>query len=157
MKIEIKKLGNQELNRFIELIRLFEDVFKMENFRIPGQDYLHQLLQKDSFYVFVALLDDKVIGGLTTYTMLQYYSTLPLVYIFDLAVSTEHQRKGIGKMLIKAVTNYCKEIGVQEVFVQADEVDGYALDFYHSTGATAEKVVHFNYPLNEDNQAGSQK
>ena len=58
-------------------------------------------------------------------------------------------------MLISAINSYCKEIGVMEVFVQADEVDGYALDFYHSTGATAEKVVHFYYPLNEDNPGES--
>lgn len=36
---------------------------------------------------------------------------------------------------------------MEEVFVQADEADDYALDFYHSTGAAEEKVVHFYYPL----------
>lgn len=94
------------------------------------------------------MLEGKVIGGSTSYTLHQYYSKLPLVYIYDLAVKTKFQRQGIGKMLISGITNYCREIGIEEVFVQADEEDGYAIEFYHSTGATTEKVVHFSYPLN---------
>jgi aminoglycoside 3-N-acetyltransferase I len=149
MRVEIKKLGKEEIDRFMELIRLFEDVFEMKNFKMPDKGHLEQLLKKDSFFVFVALINNKIAGGLTSYTFEQYYSPLPLVYIYDLAVKVQFQRKGIGKMLISGITDYCKKIGVEEVFVQADEVDGYALDFYHSTGATAEKVVHFYYSLNK--------
>ncbi len=115
---------------------------------MPGEIYLQQLLQKDDFFVFVALLNNKVVGGLTSYIMQQYYSTSPLVYIFDLAVKREYQFKGIGKKLIAGNNTYCKEIGAEAVMVQADEADDYAIKFYHSTGATAEKVIHFDYPLN---------
>ncbi len=81
--------------------------------------------------------------------MQQYYSKSPLVYIFDLAVKTEFQRKGIGKRLIVANNSYCRDVGVEAVMVQAHEVDDYAIKFYHSTGATAEKVIHFDYVLND--------
>ena len=148
MSIEIKKLGNHEIDKFKELIRLFEDVFEMKNFKMPDENYLQKLLEEDSFFVFVAMIQDQVVGGLTSYTLQQYYSKSPLVYIYDLAVKTEFQRQGIGKMLISGLTNYCREIGIEEVFVQADEVDDFAIKFYHSTGATAEKVVHFYYSLN---------
>ncbi|QMU30317.1 GNAT family N-acetyltransferase [Adhaeribacter radiodurans] len=148
MTVEIKKLSNQDLDTFIELIRVFEDVFEMKNFVLPDHKHLQQLLAKDSFFVFVALENNKVVGGLTTYTLEQYYSILPVVYIYDLAVLTNYQRQGIGKLLIASLNVYCKEIGIQEVFVQADEIDDYALDFYRATGGTPEKVVHFTYPLN---------
>ena len=95
MSIEIKKLGKQDIDKFIELIRVFEDVFEMKNFKMPDKNYLQQLLEKNSFFVFVALSDDKVIAGLTSYTLQQYYSTSPLVYLYDLAVKTEFQRQGI--------------------------------------------------------------
>jgi aminoglycoside 3-N-acetyltransferase I len=36
---------------------------------------------------------------------------------------------------------------VEEIFVQAVEADEHALDFYRSTGAQSQKVVHFYYPL----------
>jgi len=148
MNVEIKKLDNRGIDKFKDLIRLFENVFEMKNFEMPDENYLQQLLEKDSFFVFVALSHDEVVGGLTSYTLQQYYSKLPLVYIYDLAVKTEFQRQGIGKMLISGITNYCKGIGIEEVFVQADEVDDFAIKFYHSTGAIAEKVVHFRYLLN---------
>ncbi|GEO05212.1 hypothetical protein AAE02nite_28760 [Adhaeribacter aerolatus] len=148
MQPEIKRLGKTDIDEFVALIRVFEDVFQMKNWKMPVRAYLQQLLEKDRFYVFVAISDNKVVGGLTAYTLDQYYSTRPLVYIFDLAVKTEFQRKGIGSRLIAEINDYCKQIGVEEVFVQADEVDDYALEFYRSTGGIAEKVVHFNYPLN---------
>jgi len=144
----ILKLENQDLAPFIALIRVFEDVFEMEGFQMPDENHLQQLLEKDSFHVFVALVDNKVVGGLTAYTLQQYYSQRPLVYIYDLAVQTHHQRQGIGKMLMARINQYCQEMGMEEVFVQADEVDVHAIEFYRATGGIAEKVVHFYYPLN---------
>lgn len=148
MAIEIKKLEKQGLDTFIDLIRVFEDVFEMENFTMPDEKHLQSLLAKDSFFAFVALSDGEVVGGLTAYTLDQYYSARPLVYIYDLAVKTQYQRQGIGRKLMAAINEYCKNAGIEEVFVQADEVDDYAIEFYQATGGNAEKVVHFNYPLN---------
>lgn len=148
MEIKVKKLESKDIDLFIELINLFEDVFEMQDFIAPEKAYLQRLLKKDSFFVFVAFLDHHLVGGLTAYTLEQYYSTKPLVYIYDLAVKTEFQRQGIGKNLIESITDYCEKEGVEEVFVQADEEDDYALDFYRATGGLPEKVVHFSYPLN---------
>ena len=148
MKITTKKLANGDLDSFIAVIKLFEDVFEMEDFAMPDGDYLQELLEKDGFFVFAAFSDEKVVGALTAYTLHQYYSKSPLVYIYDLAVQTKFQRQGIGKMLIAEIKTHAKEIGIEEIFVQADEEDAHAIEFYRSTGGTAEKVVHFNYPLN---------
>ncbi len=148
INLEIKKLNATEIDKFMELIDLFEDVFEMKNFKMPEKNYLEKLLSRDDFFVFVAILENKVIGGLTTYTMRQYYSTKPLVYIFDLAVQRKMQRQGVGQKLIKAINDYSKEMGVEEVMVQADFVDDYAIDFYRKTGGIAESVIHFGYPLN---------
>jgi len=148
MDVQIKKLDSQDIGQFLELIRVFEDVFNMENFNMPDKDYLQTLLKEETFFAFVATIDNQVVGGLTSYTLRQYYSELPLVYIFDLAVKREYQRQGVGKLLISAITTYCRDLGVEEVFVQADEVDDYALEFYRSTGAISKDVVHFYYPLN---------
>ncbi|MCW7480345.1 GNAT family N-acetyltransferase [Leptospira kanakyensis] len=145
--IEIKKLSSSELSQFIELIRVFEDVFEMKNFQMPSSHYLQTLLDRDDFFVFVSISQNQVIGGLTAYTLRQYYSEKPLVYIFDLAVLTKYQRQGIGKSLIEAINVYCKKMGAEEVFVQADLVDDYALDFYRATGGLPEEVIHFTYPL----------
>lgn len=148
--MEILKLDERDVNKFTELIALFEDVFEMEPFRKPSVRYLKDLLNKKDFFVFVAVKDKQIVGGLTAYSLDQYYSERPIAYIYDLAVSRAFQRQGIGKSLIKKIEDYCYKNGFEEVFVQADKVDAYALDFYRSTNVTAEEqVVHFYYTLNK--------
>ena len=146
--VGISKLGKSDIDKFTGLIRLFEEVFEMKGLIMPDKKHLQKLLGDDNFIVFIAQSGGKVVGGLTAYVLQQYYSTSSLAYIYDLAVKTNFQRKGIGKMIIAATNDYCRKAGIEEIFVQADEIDTYALDFYRSTGGVAEKVVHFTYPLN---------
>lgn len=147
-----KKLADTDLDDFIKVIQIFEHVFEMEDFTAPATNHLETLLNKNDFIVFAAFVDNKIVGGLTAYVLDQYYSEKPLAYIYDLAVITPYQRRGIGTSLIADMNQYCKEKGFEEVFVQADKVDEYALEFYRSTQPTeAEQVVHFYYTLDENN------
>lgn len=149
MEVEIKKLSANELFSFKKLIKLFEEVFEMEDFIIPPEKHLKKILAKSDFMVFIASSEDKIVGGLTVYVLEQYYHIKPLAYIYDLAVTASFQRKGIGKKLIDAVNNHCREQGFEEVFVQADKIDDYAIDFYRKTRPTNEEdVSHFYYTLN---------
>lgn len=150
--IKVKVLSSEDIEEFIQLIRVFEDVFEMKNFSLPDRKHLQGLLAKPDFIVLVAMSDDQVIGGLTGYVLSQYYSLQPLAYIYDLAVDTKYQRQGVGKKLIVEMNRYCSDMGFEEVFVQADKVDDYALDFYRSTPITDEEhVIHFYYSLNGPN------
>jgi aminoglycoside 3-N-acetyltransferase I len=147
-RLTIRKLTENDYEQFLSLIRLFEDVFEMKNFQMPPQSHLENLLKTPSFHVFVALRDAEVIAGLTIYTLEQYYATKPLAYIYDLAVKTTLQRQGVGKQLISFVKAYFKNENYEEIFVQADRVDDYALDFYRKTAPTDEEdVLHFYYKL----------
>ena len=152
--VSIKKLEQQDLDKFIELIRLFEDVFEMNNFTMPPARHLEELLGRNNFYVFVAFAENQIVAGLTAYVLEQYYGLKPLAYIFDLAVARKYQRKGIGKKLIQTINKFCREKGFEEVFVQADRIDDHAVEFYRSTRPSEEEdVVHFYYLLdNEKNK-----
>ncbi len=148
--IIIKKLNSDDLPTFVKVIRLFEDVFEMKDFTLPPSAHLQKLLQKEDFMVFCAMEEDEVIGGMTAYTLDQYYSTRPLAYIYDLAVDVSRQRQGIGGKLIDEIRSYCQSKGFEEVYVQADKADDYALDFYRKTNPTEEEdVSHFYYLLNK--------
>jgi aminoglycoside 3-N-acetyltransferase I len=146
--MEIRRLTGKDIDHFIELILVFEDVFEMQNFSLPQKEHLRKVLAQPGFIVFAAIEDNAVLGGLTAYTLPQYYSTKPLAYVYDLAVRKNRQRQGIGQRLIAEINRYCLEKGYEEVFVQADKVDDYALDFYRLTKPTnEEEVVHFYYTL----------
>lgn len=148
--LNIKILQKNDLELFMELIRLFEEVFEMKNFKTPNSKHLENLLQQESFNVFVALMNNKVTGGLTTYVLEQYYSEKPLAYIYDLAVSTNMQRKGIGKQLIRATKQYYRDKGFEEVFVQAEQDEEHVVNFYRLTNPTdEEKAIHFSYSFFE--------
>ena len=149
-EFDIEVVVENDLTKFIHLIHLFERVFEMKNFTLPKAEHLQKLLERNDFFVFVALLNNRVVGGMTTYVLDQYYSEKPLAYIYDLAVETEFQRKGIGRKLIAEANKFFRERGFEEVFVQADKVDEYAVDFYRSTRPDdEEQVVHFYYNLCE--------
>lgn len=148
MSIKIQKLEYKDLDKFIALIKLFEKVFEMKNFVMPDKEHLIKILSKNDFIVFVALKNSEVIAGLTAYTLEQYYNRKPLAYIYDLAVDTEYLRQGIGRKLISSIKGFCKRNNYEEMFVQADKVDDYALGFYRSTKPSDEEdVSHFYYNL----------
>lgn len=150
MNLDLQLLQAHHLEEFTDLIAVFEDVFEIKNFRLPDKSHLQRLLTKETFFAVVAKTDGKIIGGLTVYVLDQYYATKPLAYIYDLAVLTEFQRKGVGKKLIAFTKNYCQQKGFEELFVQADKIDEYAIDFYRSTLPTEElEAFHFSYLLKE--------
>ncbi|QNL51016.1 GNAT family N-acetyltransferase [Olivibacter sp. SDN3] len=151
MNISIRVLSTTDVQELTDLITLFKQVFDMQPFVTPNHEHLEQLLQKNNFIAVIAEIDNHIIGGLTVYLLDQYYSTKPLAYLYDLAVLPSYQRQGIGKKLINFINLYCAQQGIEEVFVQADKVDDYAIDFYRSTKPTnEEEVVHFSYRLPPD-------
>ncbi len=146
--MEIKLLETHDVPLFTALIYLFEKEFEMRDFQIPNQEHLSKLLQNEDFKVFVAIEDGQVVGGITLYVLAQYYSIRPQAYIYDLAVASTSQRKGIGTKLVEAVLAFGKNHNFEEVYVQADRVDDHAVAFYNSIpGALEEDVIHFSYRL----------
>jgi aminoglycoside 3-N-acetyltransferase I len=146
MDTEILKLNHNDLDNFSALISVFEDVFEWEVFSIPQRVYLERLLQHPNFIVFVAKSDTEVVGGLTAYVIDRYDTEKPSAYIYDIAVVTNFQRQGIGKLLIAALNDYCKTNGFSEVFVQAETADIHAVNFYKKTAISSELAVkHFTY------------
>jgi aminoglycoside 3-N-acetyltransferase I len=143
--IEIKRLGKQDVNAFQQLLQLFHDVFEMEETITSDAPHLETLLAKEDFIVYAAFSGNEVAGGLTAYELPMYYFKGSEVFIYDIAVAQNFQRKGLGKKLIEALEKYCKQKNISVMFVEAHEEDTHAIDFYHSTGGKAEKVVHFNY------------
>jgi aminoglycoside 3-N-acetyltransferase I len=147
MNVTVKQLSGEDLLQFRLLIQVFEEVFEMKDHQMPDDTYLLQLLKNEGFLVLVALDRDIVVGGLTAHSLPSYYIPSSEMYLYDLAVKTTFQRKGIGTRLLQALNDHCREKGYHELFVQADEADKHAIEFYRSTRGVPEKVVHFSYSL----------
>jgi len=144
---KVTRVQSDDLQSFKELLYVFEQVFEMKNFHPPNDAYLRSLLGSSKFMAYVVQAEDTTVGGLTAHVLPSYYFESCEVYVYDLAIMKQFQRKGLGRNLMSALKDDCRLLGFKEVFVQADLVDAHALEFYRSIGGTAESVVHFYYPL----------
>ncbi len=150
MDIEIKILTSDDTNCFIELINIFKEVFKMDDFEMPNSNYLRNLLNKPDFKVLVTQHNDRVIGGLTVYVLHSYFSARPIAYIYDVGVTTNYQRQGVGRKMISHLIKYCEENGFEDAYVEAENDDIEAVNFYKTTSISSMlQATHFTYSFDK--------
>ena len=65
----------------------------------------------------------------------------PSGLIDELVVSESSRGRGIGKKLIEAVTEKCRELGCSEVEVSTEQSNTAARQFYKSCGFDGESVL----------------
>lgn len=128
--------------------KAFEDIPTYQK-AIPSDDYLKNLLSKPQFISLVVMSNSKVVGGLVAYELDKFEQERKEIYIYDLAISEEHRRKGLATGLINTLKTIAKERKAYAIFVQADKEDGPAIALYESLG-TKEDVYHFDIHMNMD-------
>jgi len=143
---KILRLKENDLDLFIELIELLNEVFE-ENPKLGSKEQLMKLLIKQDFHAVIVYKNDRIIGGLTAYELERYYTDKSELYIYDIAVKDEFQNQGIGKKMINYLKKYSLENGIETIFVQAHSEDVQAVKFYESTFGKGEKVDHFDFEI----------
>lgn len=78
---------------------------------------------------------------------MSYDSPGSVMYVYDLAVQNSHQRSGIGGRLMTELFVDCRKKGIKELFVQAEEADGHAVQFYQKLGGESFKTRQFHFSL----------
>lgn len=148
----IARLTPDDIATFAALNTMFGEAFEdMDTYTAqrPDADYLRSLLADDGVFVLAAIEDDAVIGGLVAYTLRKFERKRSEVYIYDLAVSVSHRRKGIATALIRALQRLAAERGAWVLFVQADHGDDPAIALYTKLG-TREEVLHFDISVDSE-------
>jgi aminoglycoside 3-N-acetyltransferase I len=113
-----------------------------------SEGYVAQLLARHEFWVLAATLDEEVVGGLTAHTLPMTRSESREIFIYDIAVLVEHQRRGVGRLLMSHLTRLASDAGIHDLFVPADDEDAHALDFYRALGGVASPVTFFTFSRN---------
>jgi aminoglycoside 3-N-acetyltransferase I len=144
----IKRLTKEHLADFQTLVHLINDVFEEES-KIGSEVYLLNLLRRENFIALAALAENEIVGGLTAYELPMYYSDSSEIFLYDLVVKPEYQRRGIGKGLIQSLKAHCIQQGIKEFFVMAHAEDEHAIEFYRATGGKSENVINFLYETAE--------
>jgi aminoglycoside 3-N-acetyltransferase I len=142
--------GDERLAR--ETFRTMEAVFEEDESETrdaegePLRDEdVADLLRREEFWALVATEDDDVVGGVTAHVLPMTRNRGTELFLYDLAVRADRQRRGIGRALVGELLALAHLAGIGTAFVPADEEDTHALEFYRAIGGTESKVRFFTF------------
>ena len=152
--VDIHHLTRSDVSLMKALLTAFGDAFNEPDTytaKIPSADYLEQLLGSDTFIALAALKNHVVIGGIAAYELKKFEQERSEIYIYDLAVASEHRRQGVATMLIEKLKEIAAQRGAYVIFVQADTgiEDEPAVALYTKLGRR-EDVLHFDIAVEDE-------
>lgn len=142
----VRQLGPADVATLRDMLRMFGEAFgevATYTCQPPGSDYLKRLLEGDTFIAVAALKGETVVGGLAAYELRKFEQERSEIYIYDLAVASDHRRQGIATALIGELKRLAAARGAYVIFVQADHGDDPAIKLYTKLGVR-EDVLHFD-------------
>ena len=146
MSYTYKQLSGGDTEPVKELLSVFAEAFnEIDTYQslVPGDAYLKALLSKPHVIILVASSENEVVGGLVAYELDKLEQDRREIYIYDLAVSENHRRRGIARHLITELKDLATQRKAYVIFVQADQEDIPAIRLYESLGSK-EDVHHFD-------------
>jgi aminoglycoside 3-N-acetyltransferase I len=129
-----------------KLFSTMAEVFEEEHGDL-SDEYVAQLLACDQLWMLAATLDEEIVGGLTAHTLPMTRSESREIFIYDIAVRMDHQRRGVGRLLMSNLMRIAGDAGIHFLFVPADDGDLHALEFYRALGGVASPVTFFTFAL----------
>lgn len=133
-KIRRLRSGDEDVAR--ELFAMMAAVFDEDaSGEVLEFDYVTDLLARPDFYAVAALEGTTAIGGITAHVLPMTRKSESELFIYDLAVRADRQRRGVGRALVRRLTELAAEEGIASSFVAADNEDAHALSFYRAVGA----------------------
>jgi aminoglycoside 3-N-acetyltransferase I len=120
---------------YVDFKALFADAFEDPGTYAaspPDDDYLAELLARDSFIAIAALDGAWVVGGIAAYVLPKFEQARSEIYIYDLAVA-----------MVEHLQALAPAHGAWVIYVQADRDDAAAVSLYSKLGQR-EDVLHFD-------------
>lgn len=151
MHLTIRVLTSDDAGLLESLLGTFGEAFDdLDGYcrKRPPTEYLRELLGSDNFIAIVAMEDDNVVGGLAAYELRKFEQRRSEIYIYDLAVSAAHRRRGIATALIDELKRVAADRMAYVIFVQADVGDAPAIALYTKMGRR-EEVLHFDIAVTD--------
>ncbi len=143
-QVRTRRLTSGDRLAAARMFEMMADVFAEE--REPLSDaYLDRLLSRDNFWAIAAFSGDEIVGGVTAHTLPMTRTETSEIFVYDVAIREDQQRKGIGRQLMTVLCEMAADVGIHEVFVAADNDDVHALDFYRALGAMPSPVTMFSF------------
>lgn len=132
----------KEVTHLKTLSRIFDTVFEAETNSAEETP----LIQNPSLCAIGAMYENTIVGGLVAYELPLLNGTKEM-YLYDIAILPDFQRRGIGTMLIATLKDEAKQRGASTIFVEAEADDTAAVAFYRTLESEEIAVRHFNISI----------
>jgi aminoglycoside 3-N-acetyltransferase I len=141
---EVLRLGPSDRHVARRLFEVMAGVFE-EGHDELSDAYIDGLLARAEFWAIAARSGDDVIGGLTAHTLPMTRTESREIFIYDIAVRRDHQRRGVGRALMTHLGQAAADAGIREIFVPAEAEDLEAIEFYRGIGGAEIPVAFFTF------------
>lgn len=142
--IRVQRLTTEGIASARETFAVMSEVFEETPSELSDA-YVSRLLARSEFWALAAFDNDRIVGGITAHALGMTRGESTELFIYDLAVHSAFQRRGIGRLLVETLRVEAARAGLDTVFVAADNVDTHALDFYRALGGDAAPVTVFSF------------
>jgi len=143
--IEIKRAHERHLNELSLLFDAYRVFYRKTSDIAGAKNFLRERMEKKESVLFVALLQNEVVGFTQLYPLFSSTNMAPLWLLNDLYVAEAHRGKHISKGLIKAAQEHCKITKAKGLSLETEKnnVPGNAL--YPKMGFELDKENNFYY------------
>ena len=100
-----------------------------------------RMIDDPNSHILLARLEDDVVGFVNLTTRTTILHNAPSGLIDELVVAKAYRGRGIGKLLIEAAMNKCRDLGCCEVEVSTEMTNEKARAFYKSCGFEEDAVL----------------
>ena len=142
-----RQLNEADTKYMQTLVQLFQEVFELEDRQELPIQQCQSLLAKSDFIVWVVFDGLELVGGVTAFELPMYKGDKAELFVYDLAIHPNHQRRGLGRRLMRALMDLGRLRGIPTLFVDADEEDTHALDFYRALDGEEAAVRQYTWRL----------
>ena len=140
--VVVRRLSAEDVTLAAATLTMMAEVFEEPHDELSVA-YVGRLLQRSDFWLLAAVLDGAPVGGVSAHALPLTRIESTELFIYDLAVHEEYQRRGIGRVLVQELTAQAAREGIHVAWVPADNEDEHALEFYRSLGAAEAPVTIF--------------
>ena len=135
MELYFEELREQDIIQLKDISEEFTDINPNE---------VKVFLADNRNIALVAKLDDKVIGLLFGYSLVDFHGRTAQFYIYSVDIHTDFQDKGYGSRFMRYAVEWAKNNGFRGCFIGANEDNPRACRVYEKTGMDIANVKEFS-------------
>jgi len=146
--IAIERATEQDLVDVVGLFEKYRAFYGRDAAPEAAQHFIAERLESGDSTIFLArdgAEGRRAVGLMQLYPLFSSTALKRLWLLNDLYVEQSHRRQGVGRLLIAAAGELCRETGARGFFLETDASNTKAQALYESIGMT--RVPSFFYAL----------